>query len=270
MAIEGTVTATGGGYTESVVDGGFESGTIDSWTSYTESGGTAEVTTSAKYQGSYGLELTVPAYGAAQAYQNVGIVSDDYTLSFYSKTATSDGDAVIQYRIFEDGGSFNSDWIPIGGAAFTETASTLSELGLTGTSTIDLTLIFSANGSETSGITGYIDSVSLSNTGTIYIQDTSKSFTTDEHVGRTLTMTSGTAIGQSGTISTNTATILYLPSSFPIQNVTAGGEVWGVTNSSFTSDLTGWATGGDWQAGYGVIQTTWVGKTCCNLGGLPE
>jgi hypothetical protein len=105
--------------------------------------------------------------------------------------------------------------------------------------------------------------------GTPYITDSSKSFATDAHVGRTLTMTSGTAKGQSGTISTNTADTMYLPSSFPIQNVTAGGYV-GVTNGSFTEDLTGWATGGEWQAGYGVIQTTVVGKTCCNLGGLPE
>ena len=75
-------------------------------------------------------------------------------------------------------------------------------------------------------------------TATPYITDSSKSFTPDEHIGRTLTMTSGTAKGQSGTISTNTADTMYLPSSFPIQNVTAGGD--GTTIDNFEAGLGDW------------------------------
>jgi hypothetical protein len=51
-------------------------------------------------------------------------------------------------------------------------------------------------------------------------------------------MTSGTAKGQAATISSNTADTMYLPSSFPIQNVTAGND--GTTVDNFEAGLGDW------------------------------
>ena len=133
---------------------------IPGWSKYSESGGTVHTTAAAKRSGTYGLELIVPAYGVAQASQDIGAATPLSIITIYSVSPAHPVGTHLQVKFSDSGTSFDSAWQDLIHDSYTQNLFDLGDLGLSGDAT-HLTITLSANGSETDGIIGYIDDISI-------------------------------------------------------------------------------------------------------------